>query len=272
MAAGCHTPRMIVSAAWLKAHLGDPDLRIVDVRSYLGSAQQGRLEYQSSHIPGAWHLDLESDLSGPGGGRHPLPAIETFVATLESMGLRRDHHVVVYDQTQGSTAARLWWMLRHVGHQRVSVLDGGWPAWLQADGPQAAETPEAETSVYSHEVRTDDVASRGEVANRPGSVTLIDARAPARYRGEVEPIDPVAGHIPGAVNIPYDELAPDGTMLPPHELAQRLEATSDSIAYCGSGVTACYVVLAYSVAGLPLPRLYVGSWSDWVDAGMPVAP
>jgi thiosulfate/3-mercaptopyruvate sulfurtransferase len=201
-----------------------------------------------------------------------LPAIETFVATLESMGLRRDDHVVVYDQTQGSTAARLWWMLRHVGHERVAVLDGGWSAWLEADGPQTAGIPEAEPSIYSAEVRTDDVASRDEVANRTDSVTLIDARAPARYRGEVEPIDPVAGHIPGAINIPYEALAPEGTMLPPHELADRLEAASESIAYCGSGVTACYVILAFAVAGLPLPRLYVGSWSDWVDANMPVDP
>ncbi len=263
---------MIVSAAWLKAHIHDPDIRIVDVRSYLGAAHQGRLEYQSAHIPGARYLDLETDLVGPGGGRHPLPAVETFVSTLESLGISRDHHVVVYDQSHGSTAARLWWMLRHIGHERVAVLDGGWPAWLQAEGPQTTEIPETESSAYSADVRNEDMASREQVANRTASVTLIDARAPARYRGEVEPIDPVAGHIPGAINIPHETLAPEGTMLPPDELRERLAATSDSIAYCGSGVTACYVILASAVAGLPLPRLYVGSWSDWVGADMPVAP
>ena len=263
---------MIVSAAWLKTHIHDPDIRIVDVRSYLDDAQKGRLEHQRAHIPGARYLDLETDLVGPGGGRHPLPALETFVATLESLGISRDHYVVVYDQSRGSTAARLWWMLRHVGHERVAVLDGGWPAWIEADGPQTTETSEAEPSSYSSDVRTDDLASREQVAKREDSVALIDARAPARYRGEVEPIDPVAGHIPGAINIPYETLAPAGTMLPPDELKDRLAETSDSIAYCGSGVTACYVILAYAVAGLPLPRLYVGSWSDWVDADMPVAP
>lgn len=263
---------MIVSAAWLKTHLTDQDIRIVDVRSYHGEPERGRSEYLSGHVPGAHFLDLETDLVGPGGGRHPLPAIEAFVATLESLGISRDHYVVVYDQSHGSTAARLWWMLRHVGHERVAVLDGGWQAWLDAGGPQTTETSEAEPSTYSPDVRTDDLASRGQVAKREDFVTLIDARAPARYRGEVEPIDPVAGRIPGAINIPYETLAREGTMLPPDELKGRLAEAPDSIAYCGSGVTACYVILAYAVAELPLPRLYPGSWSDWIDADMPVAP
>lgn len=263
---------MIVSAAWLKTHLTDPDIRIVDVRSYLGASEEGRRAYQAGHIPGARFLDLETDLVGPGGGRHPLPALRAFVATLESLGVTRDHMVVAYDQSHGSTAARLWWMLRHVGHDRVAVVDGGWPAWLAADGPQTTEVPDLQPSSYSPKVRTDDLASREGVANRADSVMLIDARAPARYRGEVEPIDPVAGHIPGAINIPYEMLASGGMMLPPEKLRERLADASDSIAYCGSGVTACYVILAYAVAGLPVPRLYVGSWSDWVDADMPVAP
>lgn len=263
---------MIVSAEWLDSHLNDPLLRLVDVRSIPGEPDQGRREYATGHIPGAQFLDLESDLAGhDGGGRHPLPDLNRFGATTGALGISRDHQVVIYDADHGSTAARLWWMLRHMGHDRVAVLDGGWPAWIQAGGSQTSVRPDFSPVAYVMNVRTDDEATRTEVARRPLTSTLIDARAAARYRGEFEPIDPLAGHIPGAINIPHDALAKDGRMLPVAELTSLLTADRDSIAYCGSGVTACYVILAHAVAGLPLPKLYVGSWSDWVGAGMPVA-
>ncbi len=262
---------MIVSVPWLEARLEDPNLRVIDVRSYHGQPDRGRQEYEVAHVPGASYFDLETDLAGPGGGRHPLPPIDTFLEALESAGISRDHTVVIYDQDHGATAARLWWMLRHVGHEEVAVLDGGWPAWIESDGPQTATAPEPEATSYRATVRTDDVVTKELVAARPPQVTLIDARAPARFSGEIEPIDPVAGHIPGAVNIPHDSLADQGKMLAVEHLIDRLPNEPNAIAYCGSGVTACYVILAASVAGLPTPRLYVGSWSDWIAAGMPVA-
>ena len=263
---------MIVSAEWLASHLNDPSLRLVDVRSLLGDPDKGRSEYAIGHIPGAQFLDVESDLAGhEGGGRHPLPDLDTFASTIGSLGISRDHQVVIYDADHGSMAARLWWMLRHIGHERAAVLDGGWPAWIQAGGSQTSVRPGFTPVTYEMNVRTDDQATRTEVAKRSSTTTLIDARAGARYRGEFEPIDPVAGHIRGAINIPHESLARDGRMLPVAELTLHLTADRDAIAYCGSGVTACYVILAHAVAGFPLPKLYVGSWSDWVGAGMPVA-
>lgn len=262
---------MIVSATWLKARLSDPMLRVIDVRSYHGEPDRGRQEYELAHVPGASYLDLETDLAGPGGGRHPLPPIDTFIRKLESNGISRDSTVIVYDQDHGATAARLWWMLRHVGHEDVAVLDGGWPAWIESDGPQTAITSEPETASYRAEVRTDDFVTREVVAARPSQVTLIDARAPARFRGESEPIDPVAGRIPGAINIPHDSLAKGGKMLALDGLVDRIPNDPEAMAYCGSGVTACYVILASSVAGISAPRLYVGSFSDWIEADLPVA-
>lgn len=263
---------MIVSAEWLASQLNDPSMRLADVRSFLGEPEKGRQEYAIGHIPGAQFLDLESDLAGhEGGGRHPLPDLDSFAKRIGGLGIGRDHRVVIYDADHGSTAARLWWMLRHLGHEHVAVLDGGWPAWIQAGGSQTSVRPNYPPVHYEVNVRTDDQATRTEVATRPSTTTLIDARAGARYRGEFEPIDPVAGHIGGAINIPHESLARGGRMLPVSELTPRLTDGHDSIAYCGSGVTACYVILAHAVAGLPLPRLYVGSWSDWVGAGMPVS-
>ena len=263
---------MIVSAEWLASHLDDPSMRLVDVRSFLGEPEKGRREYAIGHVPGAQFLDLESDLAGhEGGGRHPLPDLDTFARRVGALGIGRDHQVVIYDADHGSTAARLWWMLRHLGHEHVAVLDGGWPAWIQAGGSQTSVQPTYPPVNYEVNIRTDDQATRTEVATRPLTTTLIDARAAARYRGEFEPIDPVAGHIRGAINIPHESLARGGRMLPASELTLHLTDGHDAIAYCGSGVTACYVILAHAVAGLPLPRLYVGSWSDWVGAGMPVA-
>ncbi len=262
---------MIVSATRLKARLSDPTLRVVDVRSYHGEPGRGRQEYETAHVPGASYFDLETDLAGPGGGRHPLPPIDTFIEKLESTGISRADSVVIYDQDHGATAARLWWMLRHVGHEDVAVVDGGWPAWIDSDGPQTTAISEPEPTTYRADIRTDDIVTREAVAARPPHVTLIDARAPARFRGEVEPIDPVAGRIPGAINIPHDSLAKGGKMLGPDLLVDHLPDDPEAIAYCGSGVTACYVILAASVAGLPTPRLYVGSWSDWIEADLPVA-
>lgn len=265
---------MIISPAELIERIeriDDPNLRIVDVRSYLDDATRGAAEYAVGHIPGAIFLDLESDLVGKeSGGRHPLPRMDEFVGMLGDAGISASDSVVVYDQSHGAIAARLWWMLRHVGHQSVAVLDGGWPAWREADGPSTTAVVVNPVVAYEARTRNDDLVTLQQVATLGSRVTLVDARAPERYRGEFEPIDPIAGHIPGAINIPHESLTRGGRMLPADELTDHLVDT-DAVAYCGSGVTACYVILAYAVAGLREPRLYAGSWSEWSGVGMPVA-
>jgi thiosulfate/3-mercaptopyruvate sulfurtransferase len=262
------------------ARLADDDLRIVDCRWYLGRPGDGRAAYEAAHLPGAIHLDLDDDLSARDGpGRHPLPEPGVFIRHLAQVGIGREHEIVAYDDAGGWVAARLWWMLDNLGHDRVAVLDGGWQAWVAADLPVSTEAP-AYPSAKPWSVPSDwrGTIDRALLKERLGTLTLLDARGAPRYRGDTEPIDPVAGHIPTAINAPTDgNLGPDGRFLPPAELAARFRdlgadaRTTDVVTSCGSGTSACHHSLAMRVAGLPDPLLYVGSYSEWSRAGEPVA-
>jgi len=272
--------RPLVSVDALASRLGAPDVRIVDCRWYLGRPGAGRAAFFAGHIPGAIHLDLDADLSAPEGpGRHPLPDPDVFTAHLATLGIGREHEVVGYDDAGGWVAARLWWMLDNLGHPQARVLDGGWGAWLAAGHPTAAdERALLPAAPWTPSGKWTRIVDRASLKPRLGSVVLLDARAARRYRGEVEPIDPVAGHIPTAINVPIDgNLGPDGRFLPPAELAARFRAvgagpaTAEVVTSCGSGTSACHHALAMRVAGLADPILYVGSYSDWSRAGEPVA-
>jgi thiosulfate/3-mercaptopyruvate sulfurtransferase len=269
-------PDPLVSVDEIATLLDSPSLRVADVRWYLGDPGRGRDEYRKGHIPGATFVDLDSDLSAAvGPGRHPLPTREVFAETMGRLGFGDEHLIVAYDSSGGSVAARLWWMLRSVGHRAPRVLDGGIQAWVDAGHrltDEPAVYPTSTLTVGDSAVRTID---RDALSEHLGELTLIDVRAAERYRGEVEPVDPAAGHIPTAVNVPFVEnLDSDGRFLPPPLLAARYRALGvgqDTALYCGSGVNACHTALAMVSAGLPEPILYPGSWSDWAAAGMPVA-
>jgi len=270
----------LISAAVLAAHLHDPDLRIADVRWSLADPAAGREAYAEAHLPGAVFVDLDSVLTAPvGPGRHPLPDPAAFVAALTALGIGREHRVVAYDDAGGTVAARLWWMLDVLGHPRVAVLDGGIAVWRAAGLPLTAEVPDLAPAepwpgVSATWPRT---IPREELAPRLGSLTLLDARAPERYRGEVEPVDPVAGHIPTAVSAPTGTfLELDGRFRSTTALAGRFATLGAAgerpvVVACGSGVNACQLALAARAAGLPDPLLYPGSYSDWSRAGMPIA-
>ena len=258
--------RPLVTAGWLAEHLHDPDLRVLDFRWYL-SGRRGRDSYAEGHIPGAVFVDLEDVTGETGPGRHPLPTAEQFAAAMRAAGVSSRTMVVVYDDASGTVAARLWWMLLHFGHERVAVLDGGLQAWrgeLATDevrvppGDFVAGPPLDAGAVDLEQVRA-----------RPPATVLLDVRLAERYRGEVEPVDPRAGHIPGAVSAVWSgNLDGDGRFLSPDRLRERftglgVESGDQVVAYCGSGVNACHTLLALEVAGLPGGRLYAGSWSDW---------
>lgn len=234
--------------------------RFVDCRWELGNPARGRELYLEKHVPGASFLDVERELSAPPsspGGRHPLPGAGDFARAVGAAGIGPGVFVVAYDQGMNGGAARLWWLLRHFGHEDVAVLGGGMEAWL---GPLAAGEEEVEAAEFVPRPRGGDTIEAEELAARLGDerLTVVDARLPERYRGEVEPIDPVAGRIPGARNAPYpDELPPD-----------LLEA-EEIVAYCGSGVTAAVVLLRLAQAGRGDAKLYAGSWSDWAARGLP---
>ncbi|HEX3691478.1 MAG TPA: sulfurtransferase [Solirubrobacteraceae bacterium] len=263
-------------------HLADrPELTVLDVRWQLATGSQPNL-YASGHIPGAVFVDLDRDLAAPPGrqGRHPLPDTEDFERAMRTAGVGNDGPVVVYDDANGLPAARAWWLLRYFGHPRVALLDGGLAAWLAAGRPLAEgdETPEHPGNFAARpgSMPVLDAEQAGQVAS---TGVLIDARAPERYRGESEPMDPVAGHIPGARNWPMARtLAPEGLLLAPADLAGELAEVTNGRpgaevgAYCGSGITAAHTVLALELAGIPGAALYPGSWSEWVaDASRPVA-
>ncbi len=253
--------------------LDHADVRIVDVRWYLADLEQGHREYLTSHIAGAIYFDVETDLSArTGPGRHPLPDPETFAATLGQAGIGNRHHVIAYDSSGGAIAARLWWMLRHLGHDRVQVLDGGWDAWIESSRPVTDVVPTFSAETFAYKVRSDDTIDANELAARLGEVAVIDARAGERYRGETEPVDPVAGHIPTAINHPHTtNVDAAGHFLPPAALRERYATDEEVVAYCGSGVTSCSTLIAHVIAGLPEPKLYPGSWSDWSSSGRAVA-
>lgn len=274
------TSHPLISVAELADRLGDADLRIVDCRWVLGQPGAGRAAYDAGHVPGAIHLDVDGDLAappGPGPGRHPLPEVGAFIQRLEAAGIGDEHLVVAYDDVGGWVAARLWWMLDVLGHARVRVLDGGWGAWLADGRPTTSEVPSYPPGSLHLEAAWTRTIDREALRARLGDVTLLDARAAPRYRGETEPIDAVAGHIPTAHSAPTAvNLGPDGRFLAADELAGRfrslgVSADSPTVTSCGSGVSACHHALAMRVAGLPDPLLYPGSYSDWTQSGLPVA-
>ncbi|HXN55402.1 MAG TPA: sulfurtransferase [Myxococcales bacterium] len=283
----------LVSVAWLSTQVANPDVRVVDLRWTL-SAQRAagpppptRQKYAEGHLPGAVFLDLDSDLSRkPGPGRHPLPGVDDFAAVLSRIGVTENTHVVAYDDAGGSIAARLWFMLRLHGHARASVLDGGFPVWRAAGLPVTVEVPRIAPAPLRKLSRDESMlVDRAQVAallaarGKSGvpRTLLFDARSPERYRGETEPIDARAGHIPGAVNAPVAGNLRSGIMKPPEELRALYASlgvgeAAQVVASCGSGVTACHTLLALAQAELPPGRLYVGSWSDWSsDPATPIA-
>jgi thiosulfate/3-mercaptopyruvate sulfurtransferase len=269
----------LVSVDWLAARAADPWLRIVDCRWYLGRPGAGRAAYEAGHIPGAIHLDVDTELTAASGpGRHPLPSPTEFAAGLERAGIGDQQTVVAYDDVGGWVAARLWWMLDDLGHRRVAVLDGGIDAWTAAGHDVSRELPTpVPGSLSLHDSWTATV-DRDSVRSSLGRIVLLDARAGPRYRGEVEPIDAVPGHIPTARSAPTDGnlVAEAGTFLSPSDLARRYRdlgadgSAGPVVVSCGSGVSATHLALAMRVAGLPDPMLYPGSYSDWTQSGLPV--
>ncbi len=261
---------LLVDSKWVQAH---PDARLVDLR-WTPKGPPARQRYDEGHIPGAVFVDLDQDLSQHGGeGRHPFPPAERFAQVLSRLGIGPQTHVVVYDDGPSSTAARMWFMLRAFGHERASVLDGGLRAWTEAGLPLSKDEPRISPApVRPLKLDGSRVASRADVASRRSVV--LDARAPERYRGEVEPLDRKAGHIPGTRNAPFSaNLTPAQRFRPAQELRQLYEGYGpDVIVSCGSGVTACHLALAMELAGLRPPRLYVGSFSGWIeDDARPIA-
>ncbi len=264
--------RPLISPNELSAILARRDLRIFDVRWYLADPRAGRAEYGDAHIPGAVFVDLEADLSRESGpGRHPLPTPREFTETLRRLGLDKDHHVVVYDASAGATAARMWWMLRSAGHSHVQVLDGGLVAWRAAGHPTTTAVPVVRRGHFPSITDWTGVVDAPAVAAWNGRV--IDARAADRYRGEHEPIDPAAGHIPGAINLPFTEnLAHGSQQIDLEATSDRFTGMEGAVVYCGSGVTACHNLLAMELAGVEGGVLYEGSWSDWsADPSRPIA-
>jgi thiosulfate/3-mercaptopyruvate sulfurtransferase len=270
----------LTGATALAAALDDPDPpTIIDVRWRLGGPP-GVEEYRAGHIPGARFLDLDRDLCGPpgAGGRHPLPEPEALQTALRAAGVRTGHPVVGYDAGDGQASARLWWSLRWAGHAEASVLDGGFAAWTAAGLAVSIDEPPpvaGDLVVRPGGMAVVDAAGAARLAT---AGQLLDARVAPRYRGEVEPVDPVAGHIPGALNVPAAALSdPDGRLLPADELRAVFADSGvrphvQAGAYCGSGVVASRTVLALYVAGYADPALYVGSWSNWVaDPSRPIA-
>ncbi|HET7199770.1 MAG TPA: sulfurtransferase [Burkholderiales bacterium] len=273
----------LVSTEILEPHLADPDWIVFDCRHDLAAPERGRSEYAMSHIPGARFLHLDEDLSAPKtgrNGRHPLPGPQVLMEKLGRAGVDARKQVVAYDAQGGMVASRLWWLLRWLGHLPVAVLDGGWDRWIKEGRPQTAEIPRPAPARFNGKPKRI-VVSAESVRSQldDGTTLLLDARAPDRYRGQNETIDPVAGRIPGARNRHYrDNLDAGGRFKAPEALRREFRAVlgaakpEDIVSYCGSGVSACHNLLAMEVAGLHGARLYPGSWSEWsADPSRPIA-
>ena len=275
----------LVDVPWLQAHLfeghtlqehsEESNLVVVDTRFSLATPQQGRQQYDAGHIPTAIYLDLDQDLSGPvqtHGGRHPLPSWDVFIAKLSQIGIQSNPptQVVIYDNSRFAFAARLWWMLRYLGHTQVAILDGGIKAWERAGLPLETEEPDShqpgEFIPAPQPHRIVDIDTVRQRQNLPGTV-LIDSRSPERYRGEVEPIDPVAGSIPGATNAFWQQTTTEGGYLKDRSVLakqwQSLNPDNEVVFYCGSGVTACVNLFSLVTMGHRMYQLYPGGWSDW---------
>ena len=276
---------ILMGAQEVLERLDDPDWVVVDCRFDLGDPEAGRQAYDDAHIPGAVFLDLDRDLAGPvaaGTGRHPLPDPEVLAATIGDLGIDESHRVIVYDAGSGGLAARAWWSFRWLGHPAVYLLDGGLGHWQSLGLPMKAGDERRATGSFDARRQRGMVLSTDELVNNLEAIAeckLLDARDASRFRGEVEPIDPVAGHIPGAINLPFaDFVKADGTWrsLPQRTaLIEGAIGTDRSVEWsvmCGSGVTACHLAISGLEAGFREPRLYVGSWSEWIrDPQRPIA-
>lgn len=266
----------IISTEALSNHLNDPDWVIIDCRFDLAKPDWGFTSYQEAHIPGAGYAHLDHDLAGPvtpQTGRHPLPDVSEMAGRLGYWGIRQDTQVVVYDTAGGAFAGRLWWLLRFLGHPRAAVLDGGFQKWQRESRLVNSGVERREPVIFTPQPDWSMVVFAGDVERirQDPAYRLVDARSAERYRGEKEPIDPVAGHIPGAVNRFHGQnLTPEGVFLPPEKLRAEFEAlvgntpSENVVVYCGSGVTSIHHILAMQLTGLPGARLYVGSWSEWI--------
>lgn len=276
--------RTIISPEELREKLGRQTWIILDCRHRLGQPAAGHDAYLAGHIPNAQYAHLDKDLSGkiiPGKtGRHPLPSLVKATQRFSAWGIGEGVQVVVYDDRSGAIAARLWWMLRWLGHERVAVLDGGWQAWQEQGYPVEREQPNIGPRVFKPRPKKGWTVDAAYVQSRLGDedFLLVDSRSEERFSGKDEPIDPVAGHIPGAANFPHTDLIErDGHWLMPDEIEERFESllgddeADEVVFYCGSGVTACRNLLAYRHAGLGDAKLYPGSWSEWItDEARPV--
>jgi thiosulfate/3-mercaptopyruvate sulfurtransferase len=272
----------LISTSALALHLDDPAFAIVDCRTRLDDEGWGAREFTAAHIPGAVYADLNRDMSGPKtgtNGRHPLPDARALAIRLGQLGIATNLQVVVYDQDNGMYASRLWWLLRWLGHDAVAVLDGGLAKWLAEGRPMEAGDPRREPRAFPGAPRPEMVVDVATVAGRIGSRDwrLVDARAPERFRGEVEPLDRIPGHIPGAVNHFFQSNVENGVFKTPEQLREAFATTfagtpaDHVVCYCGSGVTACHNLLALEHAGMKGAQLFVGSWSEWSsDPSRPV--
>ncbi len=273
MTAAAYSP--LIDVAELAALMTAGPVTVLDVRYRMGGPS-GLEEHARGHVPGAAYLDLDRALAAAPGprGRHPMPEVATFEEAMRAVGVRDDHPVVVYDDWEGRAAARCWWLLRWAGHGGVRVLDGGWSAWLASGGKTETGSSAPERGDFTARPGGLPVLPVGDVLDFAREHVLVDARNPERFRGEVEPVDPVAGHIPGAVNVPTGEnLTAEGRFRTPAQLREvYAESQGRKVAaYCGSGVTAAHDILAMAVAGIDA-ALYPGSWSEWVaDPERPVA-
>ncbi|HJV46277.1 MAG TPA: sulfurtransferase [Bacillota bacterium] len=262
----------LVSMEWLKEHLSDPHLVIVDCRFVLGNPEVGYRSYLSDHIPGSFYFDLEKDLSNPKskhGGRHPLPNVTEWIRKLGEVGINQTKRVVAYDDQGGAMASRFWWLLKYLGHPQVCILNESYSSWRAKELPVTSEVPHCEPAQFTPRIQQDRVVDMEVVKQKkdePGTI-LIDSREDKRFKGLEEMIDPVAGHIPGAVNYFWKGvLNEDGTWKSAQQLKEwfaQVDYDKEIIVYCGSGVTACPNILALEEAGYKEIKLYAGSWSDW---------
>ncbi|MEO1429245.1 MAG: sulfurtransferase [Cyanobacteria bacterium J06633_8] len=265
----------IISNQWLFENLNHPDIAIFDCRFSLANPQEGKTQYETSHIPGAYYLDLNRDLSSTvqkHGGRHPLPDIEEFADKLSAMKVNFGETLVIaYDDSRLAFASRLWWLLRYLGHEQVAVLDGGFNGWLASEYPVTDIIPTSCKGKFVPQPQTQMIVDRETVKNSKdlSHTALIDSRDNERYQGIREPIDKIAGHIPGAMNYPWKEVTDsNGYLLTQEQQSQRweqLENNREIIVYCGSGVTACVNLLSLELSGIDTGKLYPGSWSDWIS-------
>lgn len=277
--------KILITAEDLQSRLDGADWIAVDCRFDLGDPEAGRKAYLAAHVPGAVYFDLDHDLAGPvlgNTGRHPLPDADRFAQALGVAGIGNDHQVVVYDGGNGAVASRAWWLMRWLGHERVRLLDGGFARWQALGFATESGVSERKPATFQGHPRPELVVTTEELARDVDAIptmNLLDARDGSRFRGEVEPLDPVAGHIPGSKSVPFAEfVAADGTWLSLAERERRLlealdgQRDADWCVMCGSGVTACHLAISGLETGLREPRVYIGSWSEWIrDSSRPVA-